>query len=102
MVVADKVSKEVRSEIMSKIRSKNTKPELMLKDALVGSYMRYQPKVNGKPDFANNKRKVAVFVDGCFWHKCPKCYRPPKSNQEYWIPKIERNVEKGRRQAITS
>jgi len=92
--MADKVSKEVRSNIMSKIRSKNTTPELKLKEALKGTRLRYQPKMDGKPDFASKKKKIAVFVDGCFWHKCPKCYRPPKTNKKYWIPKIERNVER--------
>lgn len=93
----DKVSKEVRSKIMSKIRSTNTTPELLLREALEGSYMRYQPKIEGKPDFANKTKRVAVFVDGCFWHKCPKCFRPPKSNKKYWRPKIDRNVEKDKK-----
>ena len=92
----DKFSREVRSRIMSRIKSKNTKPELMLKKALKGSYLRYQPKVCGKPDFASKKRKVAIFIDGCFWHKCPKCYRAPKSNKKYWLPKIEGNVQRAR------
>jgi len=98
--VADKVSTEVRSQIMSRIRSTKTKPELMLKKALKGSYLRYQPKLFGKPDFACKKKKIAVFIDGCFWHKCPKCYRPPKSNKKYWRPKLEKNVERDKK--ITS
>lgn len=85
---------------MSKIRSTHTTPELELREALTGEYLRYQPKFHGKPDLASRKKKVAVFVDGCFWHKCPKCYRPPKTNKKYWIPKIERNVE--RDQQITN
>lgn len=91
---ADKFSKEKRSEIMSKIRKTNTKPELILKEKLKGAYFRYQPKVPGNPDFAIKSKKIAIFVDGCFWHKCPKCFRPPKSNKQYWIPKIEGNVER--------
>ena len=80
---------------MSKIRSKNTKPELILKKNLIGLYLRYQPKsIIGNPDFANKTRKIAIFLDGCFWHKCPKCFRPPKSNKRYWIPKIRRNVQR--------
>lgn len=92
--MTDRISEETRSKIMSKIRSTNTGPELILKDVLKGTYIRYQPKMKGKPDFASKKHKVAVFIDGCFWHKCPKCYRPPKSNEEYWLPKLENNVKR--------
>lgn len=92
--MADKFSKDVRSRIMSNIRSKNTLPELLLKDNMKGLYFRYQPKVFGNPDFANKKLKIAIFVDGCFWHKCPLCYSQPKTNEEYWIKKIGKNVEK--------
>ena len=76
---------------MSQIKSSGTSPELKIKKFLYGSGFSYQPKISGKPDFANKKKKIAVFVDGCFWHGCPKCYRNPKSNKEYWIPKIEAN-----------
>jgi DNA mismatch endonuclease, patch repair protein len=92
--MADTISAEIRSKIMSQIRSKNTKPEIIFKKTLKGSYIRYQPKVYGKPDFANKKRKIAIFIDGCFWHKCPECFKPPKSNKKYWIPKIQRNVQR--------
>jgi len=77
---------------MSHIRSKNTKPELMLKEKLKGSYLRYQPKMFGRPDFASKKKKIAIFIDGCFWHKCPKCYKQPTTNREYWIDKVKRNT----------
>lgn len=53
----------------------------------------------GKPDFAWPKQKVAVFVDGCFWHGCPKCYRAPKHNAEFWQEKIETNRRRDRRVA---
>jgi DNA mismatch endonuclease (patch repair protein) len=56
----------------------------------VTGWRRNRPIV-GKPDFVFPKAKVAVFVDGCFWHGCPKCYRAPKSNVPYWRLKIERN-----------
>jgi DNA mismatch endonuclease (patch repair protein) len=52
---------------------------------------RRNQSVFGKPDFVFKKQKLAVFVDGCFWHGCPKCYRAPKSNQQYWQQKIIRN-----------
>jgi len=95
--MADIFSKETRSHIMSKIRSKKTKPELAMKEALRGTYMRYQPNMHGNPDFANKSKKVAVFIDGCFWHGCPKCYKEPQSRKEYWVPKIKRNKERDKR-----
>ena len=76
---------------MSRIRSKHTKPEILLKKKFKGFI--YHPKnLFGNPDFINYKKKIAVFVDGCFWHKCPKHFVKPKSNKNYWLPKIEKNV----------
>ena len=76
---------------MSRIRGKNTKPELICKKRLKG--FKYQPKnLFGDPDFINYKKKTVVFIDGCFWHKCPKHFIKPKSNKIYWLSKIERNV----------
>lgn len=89
--MTDMFTKEKRSEIMSKIRGKNTGPELILKSLLDGRIFRYQPKVYGNPDFASKKHKIAVFIDGCFWHGCPKCNRTPDRNAEYWHAKIHRN-----------
>ncbi len=94
--MADRIDKKTRSEIMSKIRSRNTKPEIILKKLLKGEGFVYQPKIKGSPDFANKKKKIAIFVQGCFWHKCPKHYTEPASNKIYWIPKIKRNVERDR------
>lgn len=55
----------------------------------------YQPKnIFGKPDFADKKNKIAVFIDGCFWHGCKKHYRAPKQNGKYWREKIRRNIER--------
>ncbi len=90
--MADNLTKEQRSLCMSKIRSRNTKPELMLRKALWGQGFSYQPKIKGSPDFINKKRKIAVFVHGCFWHKCPKHFKEPKSNKKYWLPKLKRTV----------
>jgi DNA mismatch endonuclease (patch repair protein) len=47
----------------------------------------------GKPDIVFISKKMAVFIDGCFWHKCPKCCVAPKSNKKYWLPKLEKNVK---------
>lgn len=93
----DKFSKETRSRVMSKIRSKNTVIETILKNLLKGLHLRQYPKIYGNPDFGSKKRKIAIFVDGCFWHKCPKCYVKPKSNKKYWLPKIEKNVERDKK-----
>ena len=86
----DNLTKKQRSYCMSRIRSSNTKPELRYKGKSIG--LVYQPKIFGRPDFINYKSKVVVFIDGCFWHKCPKHYIAPKSNKNYWIPKLRRNV----------
>jgi len=93
----DTVSKKQRSYIMSQIRGTKTKPELIVKRNIDGRKLRYPPKgIPERPDFANKTKKVAVFIDGCFWHKCPRCYKPPKSNKKYWKAKIERNTKRDR------
>jgi len=80
---------------MSKIRSRHTRPELLLRKALRGAGLQYRLHYGKRRiDIAFPKEHVAVFVDGCFWHKCPKCYKEPKSNKKYWLPKIKRNVQK--------
>ncbi len=99
----DKFSQEIRSKIMSKIRGKDTKPEVKLRKALHKLGYRYSLRhrfkdYNFKPDIVLVSRRTCIFIDGCFWHKCPKCYRAPKSNKEYWIPKIEGNVIRDQRQ----
>ena len=52
------------------------------------------PKILGSPDLTIPNQNIAVFLNGCFWHKCPICYKPPKSNKEYWLPKLDRNVQR--------
>ena len=92
--MADIFSKEKRSEIMSKIRSRNTKPEISLKKKLKG--FAYQPKEFGRPDFINYRRKIVFFIDGCFWHQCPVHSKIPKQNQKYWSPKLRRNLTRAK------
>lgn len=92
----DAFSKERRSQIMSKIRSKETKIELQFKELIKGLRFQYQPKIKGKPDFALKKFKTVIFIDSCFWHKCPKHFRQPGSNRIYWTVKINRNVERAK------
>ena len=62
----------------------------------ISGWRRHQP-VYGKPDFVFRRQKIAVFVDGCFWHGCPKCYRRPRSNKKFWDAKIARNKTRDRR-----
>ena len=93
----DKITKTQRSYIMSQIRGTRTKPELIVKQNIDGRKLRYQPKgIPERPDFANKSKKIALFIDGCFWHKCPRCYKPPKSNKKYWKAKVERNTKRDR------
>ena len=99
--MADNHSKEVRSMNMSHIRSKNTKPEEMVRKYLFSKGFRYRKNVRklpGCPDIVLPKYKTVIFVNGCFWHKhdCTR-FVWPSSNQEYWIPKITSNVERDER-----
>ena len=88
----DNLIKEQRSLCMSKINSKNTIPELIMKKEMKLHGFIFQHKAPGNPDFINYSKKIAVFIDGCFWHKCPNHFIEPKSNKDYWVPKLERNV----------
>jgi len=89
--MVDVHSKEKRSYNMSRIRCRDTKPELMLKDFFEKKGFVYQPKEYGKPDFIHYKKKIVVFIDGCFWHKCPKCFKLPETNKKFWRNKIDNN-----------
>jgi DNA mismatch endonuclease (patch repair protein) len=96
--MADNHSKEIRSKNMSHIRSTNTKPEERVRKYLFSKGFRYRKNVRelpGCPDIVLPKYKTVVFVNGCFWHKhdCPR-FVWPSSNVEYWIPKINRNVQR--------
>jgi len=96
--MVDVLTKEQRSYNMSKIRSSKTKPELKIKQLMRSLGFLYQPKgIEGKPDFADKERKIAVFVDGCFWHKCPKHYRKPVQNRVFWLKKINQNEKRDKK-----
>jgi DNA mismatch endonuclease, patch repair protein len=97
----DRVSKATRSRIMASVRSKgNRSTELrmarILRKAGLRGFRRHW-KVQGKPDFAWPDRKIALFVDGCFWHGCARCNRPSKSHLSFWRKKISGNRERDRR-----
>lgn len=94
--MADNLTKQQRSYNMSMIHSKNTKPELVARPLMRKLGFSYQPCMYGKPDFASSKEKTVVFIDGCFWHKCPRHFKLPKSNTAYWRKKIDRNVLRDR------
>lgn len=96
--MADNHTKEARSQNMSRIRSKDTKPEEKVRKYLFSKGFRYRKNVRtlpGCPDIVLSKYKTVIFVNGCFWHKhdCPR-FVWPSSNEAYWIPKIQRNVER--------
>jgi DNA mismatch endonuclease (patch repair protein) len=83
-------------------KSTNTRPELLvrslLREAGFPGYRLHWKKAPGKPDIAYPGRKIAIFVHGCFWHRCPLCRPPmPRSHPEYWAEKFRRNVERDRR-----
>ena len=97
--MADNHSKEVRSMNMSHIKSTGTKPEVIVRKYLFSKGLRYRKndkRYPGNPDIVLPKHKVCVFINGCFWHQHSGCRYAaiPKSNQEYWIPKLQRNVER--------
>lgn len=97
--MTDHLTKEKRSWNMSLIKSKDTKPELIVRSLLhhLGYRFRlYSKKLPGKPDIVLAKFKTVIFVHGCFWHRHKNCSRAttPKSNQKYWKTKFERNVQR--------
>jgi DNA mismatch endonuclease (patch repair protein) len=97
----DVFTKEKRSEVMSKIRGcGNKKTELALikvfKHKKITGWRRNSP-VYGKPDFVFPKKRTAVFVDGCFWHRCPKCDLKPKQNALFWQQKLDGNRERDKK-----
>ena len=92
---------QTRREIMQSIRGKGNKTtELkllaLLKEHKLRGWRRHQP-LPGKPDFAFMKQKLAIFVDGCFWHGCPRCYRKPNKNKSFWKNKVLGNQKRDRR-----
>ncbi len=93
---------ELTSRIMSSIKGKNTKPEITLRKALsdnsIRGYRVHWKKVIGNPDIAFVGRKIAIFVHGCFWHRCPYCHpHVPKTHSSYWQDKFNKNVQRDKR-----
>lgn len=97
--MADRLTKAQRSELMSHIHSKNTKPEVALRCALWRRGFRYRVNVKslpGSPDIVLPKHRTVVFVHGCFWHahKGCKIYHLPQTNSVFWLAKVKRNQER--------
>ena len=94
-MLSDSLEKAKRSKVMRAIRSKNTRPEIRLRKALWTAGFRFRIQFGPeKIDIAFPKEKMAIFVDGCFWHSCPIHSHIPKSNLDYWAPKLRKNVER--------
>jgi len=91
--------KERTSRTMSAIRAKNTKPEIILRKALLENNLRgyrlHPSNIPGRPDICYPKKKIAIFVHGCFWHKCPHCKpRTPRSHVLFWKNKFRANINR--------
>lgn len=92
----DVMTMDQRSKCMSHIRGKDTGPEIRLRRALRSSKLSYRTGIPlpGKPDIVLPNGQVAIFVDGCFWHKCPLHFTAPKAGADFWAAKILSNVER--------
>ena len=95
-------SSPARRNVMQANKSRDTAPELALRTLLHAQGLRY--RIATRPlrdlrrtaDVVFRSARVAIFVDGCFWHRCPEHYTLPKTNPDYWLPKLERNEERDR------
>ena len=102
--MADRLTRAQRSMVMSRIRSKGNRStelrliELMRRERITG--WRRHLRIVGCPDFVFLRARVVVFVDGCFWHGCKKCFRMPTSNVAFWAKRIGRNRERDREQTL--
>ena len=99
--MADRISKDIRSRNMSRIRGKDTSIEIKVRKYLFGQGFRYRKNVKdlpGKPDIVLPKYRTAIFINGCFWHHhgC-KLALYPKTNSDFWLTKINKNVDNDKR-----
>lgn len=103
--MTDTFTRAERSEIMRRVKGRDTSVELLLRKALwaegLHGYRLDVKRLPGRPDVVFGPLKVALFVDGCFWHGCPRHCRMPSSNRAYWEKKIGRNVERDKISAAT-
>ena len=94
--MTDNLTIQQRKKCMSHIHSKWTFQEVKIHNYLKGKKIKHKmhPSIIGNPDILLTSSNTAVFLHGCFWHKCPKCYKAPKSHRHYWMPKIENNIRR--------
>jgi DNA mismatch endonuclease (patch repair protein) len=95
----DTFTPQKRSEVMSKIRASNTKPEILVRKYLHSKGFRFrihQKSLPGRPDVVLKKYNAVILINGCFWHGHENCkvFKMPKSRQHYWLPKIEGNIKR--------
>jgi DNA mismatch endonuclease, patch repair protein len=93
--------KKVRSALMGRISGENTEPEVLLRKGLWSAGLRYRLHAKtplGKPDLVFPAKRIALFLDGCFWHGCPEHYVRPRSREGFWAKKLRGNVDRDRRQ----
>jgi len=98
--MTDVLTPKQRTYNMSQIRGKNTGPEVKLRKLLWSNGVRgYRIHYNlpGKPDIVFIKKKIAIFIDGCFWHKCPICFQEPETRKEFWMKKIQSNIDRDKK-----
>lgn len=83
---------------MSAIHSKWARPETIIHKMLKSQGIKHvmHPKMKGRPDILLSNKKAVIFINGCFWHKCSKHFKPPSSNSKFWTNKIEKNVRRDR------
>ena len=98
----DTIDKQTRSRIMASVKSSgNRSTEKRLRSALIRAKIRgwriQVRELPGTPDFVFDKEHLIVFVDGCFWHDCPHCYRRPSTTRKYWDDKVQRNMARDKR-----
>lgn len=87
------------SKTMSSIKAKNTKPEIIIRKELVRSnligYRIHNKKIPGRPDISYSNKRLAIFINGCFWHRCPRCKPPfPKTHKFFWFKKFYKNIKR--------
>jgi DNA mismatch endonuclease, patch repair protein len=102
--MVDVFTREQCSRVMASIKGKGNrsteqKLRLLLRSSKIKGWRSHLPNLPGKPDFAFPKQKVALFVDGCFWHGCKRCKRnmAPSANKSYWVRKITGNVARDKK-----
>jgi DNA mismatch endonuclease, patch repair protein len=97
--MADVLTPEQRSYCMSRIRGANTAPEVAFRKALwsLGFRYRISNRMPGRPDILFRRARIAVFVDGCFWHGCKVHFVMPRTRRTFWKKKIESNISRDRR-----